>query len=160
MERHMHLGLLSPHYQIQKNIQTIFWQEDEFPQANWITSTHRMGETYWKENQFFPFRIRQPKYYPDDSLSRGLTLSPILLIPEVEYRGRDAGVHDDQVGEPVRGVLDHAEASQAAPVLTHQGQVLHLTKINLVSKYLNMIRNLTSRWSRSFLRVKQWSSWV
>ena len=57
-----------------------------------------------------------------------MTLSPIFLIPEVEYRGRDAGVHDDEAGEPVGGVLDDAETSQAAPVLTHQGQVLHLTK--------------------------------
>ena len=102
-------------------------------------------------------------YYPDDNFPHGQTLSSIFLQPEVEYRWGDAGVHDDQVGESVRGVLDHAETSEAAPVLAHQGQILYLTETYriyviifcpIVSKsHIQMIEELPESETMELMRV-------
>ena len=67
----------------------------------------------------------------------------LVLIPEVKYGRREAGVHDDQAGESLRGVLDHAQTSEAAPILAHQGQVLQLQDI--CALFITLIYLDTSR---------------
>ena len=50
-------------------------------------------------------------------------LRAVVVVGEVEDGGGEAGVHDDEAGEPLGRVLHHAEASEAAPVLAHQRDV-------------------------------------
>ena len=38
-------------------------------------------------------------------------------------------VHDDQVGEDVRIVLDQGESDQTTPILTNQGNIVLQTKV-------------------------------
>ena len=59
-----------------------------------------------------------------DPGSQTALLVPLIVVPEVQPRSGEAGVHDDQAGEGLRRVLHYAEAGEAAPVLTDQTDLL------------------------------------
>ena len=47
-----------------------------------------------------------------------------MIVTEVQDPHGKARVHDDEVGEEARCVLDHGETGEAAPVLTDQTDLL------------------------------------
>ena len=56
---------------------------------------------------------------------------PVIII-EIKNRRRKACVHDDEVGEHVRDILNSSETNKTTPILTHKG---HLGDIQMIQKF-------------------------
>jgi hypothetical protein len=52
------------------------------------------------------------------------TITPTLKSGDLRVAGRQAGVSDDDSGEPVGVLRHHPQPDEAAPVLAEQGRVL------------------------------------
>ena len=55
-----------------------------------------------------------------------------VIIIEIKNRRRKACVHDDNVGEHVRDILDSSETNKTTPILTHKG---HLGDVQMIQKF-------------------------
>ena len=66
---------------------------------------------------------------------QSLLLVALVVVPEVQAGSGQGGVHDDEVGEGVGRVLHHAEASEAAPVLADQSDLLQSQMIQQLPEH-------------------------